>query len=309
MVPTNWNLSVAEVYKCLYKYSTSWYTFGVCLGVPTHRLKAIEQDYNNTDRRLLAMVEEWINTGEATGGDLLDAFKQIISSGGQQHTSELHEFQEIFGRSRGQSVCSQKAKYNDQYLKMKESSHQRLARIKTLLNVPEGTNDAMVLCHLDQYLSFVSMADHAPHIAEIMKEVAVGFQCSQQHLCDLVTVMRLEAIAIEEDSLRTDDPEKVEEYKLMLSDHLDACKVCVYTELTQNENWLCASSKAQMTVKCIALTTSLLCVPFCLMLVLILNELFPQNVSVHKYLMMVVACSTSHSGVVAYGPLCYAYAR
>ena len=91
------HLSVESFTKELEDVERDWYKFGFVLGIPVKTLEEIE-DKDGMRRYMLAMLNEWLGTGEATWEQLQVALKRIgnvrLSKSLEKYTGEQKQQQQ-----------------------------------------------------------------------------------------------------------------------------------------------------------------------------------------------------------------------
>ena len=82
------NLSVESFTKEIEDLERDWYKFGFALGIPVKTLEEIE-DKNGMRRYMLAMLNEWLGTGEATWEQLQVA---LVRTGNVRLSASLEKY-------------------------------------------------------------------------------------------------------------------------------------------------------------------------------------------------------------------------
>ncbi len=183
------------VHKYLSMISTKWYTIGVCLGVSISRLRAMEQDYTTTDRRLLAMIEEWINTGKATWSDLIDALRQrsFTSPKSDPKTEiELLSSKKSFGKEDAEVVTSYQVIYNIMCSQIMKSCNSNLNHIRNAFTVPDTISDEKMLCSITSYSFWSNTSELLTLFSQGISEIATLLQHDRKCLSIWVNYMMSE---------------------------------------------------------------------------------------------------------------------
>ena len=71
----------AENLFCELKTVANWYQLGIHLGLKTHELNTIEQDYQKKDRRMLEMFDLLLRSRQSLEwGDVVSALQQVAEN-------------------------------------------------------------------------------------------------------------------------------------------------------------------------------------------------------------------------------------
>ncbi len=181
VVPAN----MKEVHQCLLPVSTRWYTIGMYLNIPVHILNEIEADKTDTDRKLIAMIAAWINTGEATWSGLISAVQLLkvdIKLENTQHSAEELTSETSIWKQKEIEMVSYEATYNILYSLKKESSDEHLRNIRRKVDVPDSVSDEALLLGMVSYTFWNAIENLIRYVSHGLPQIAIEFQHDRECL-------------------------------------------------------------------------------------------------------------------------------
>ena len=182
------------VQQFLEKVSIEWYNIGWHLGVPKDKLDLIEQDHRDTARRLLEMIDVWINAGGAcTWGALVRALKdsghretanKVIAKTSEvdvkakEHLSRIHRWEE-----KEAAVCRHKESFQLK-LQLTNHSYQKFtSSLREVLSVPDTVEDTAMLSNIDTYADVsYNFLYKSVGLKKSFMNVTEHLQTAQEHL-------------------------------------------------------------------------------------------------------------------------------
>ena len=182
------------VQQFLEKVSIEWYNIGWHLGVPKDKLDLIEQDHRDTARRLLEMIDVWINAGgECTWGSLVRALKdsghretaiKVIAKASEvevkakEHLSRNHRWEK-----KEAAVCRHKESFQLK-LQLANQSYQKFTRsLREVLSVPDTVEDTAMLSNIDTYADVsYNFLYKSVGLEKSFVNVTEHLQTAQEHL-------------------------------------------------------------------------------------------------------------------------------
>ena len=176
--------NMKEVHQCLLPVSTRWYTIGMYLDIPEPTLNEIEADYNNTDRKLIAMIAAWIHTGEATWSGLISAvqLRVDIKLESTQHSAEELTSETSIWKQKEIEMVSYEATYNILYSLKKESSDEHLRNIRRKVDVPDSVSDEALLLGMVSYTFWNAIENLIRYVSHGLPQIAIEFQHDRECL-------------------------------------------------------------------------------------------------------------------------------
>ena len=217
------------VQQCLQKHSINWYCIGFRAGVPKDTLDLIDRDCPDTPRRLIEMIDVWINRGRGcTWGSLARALNdsghretanKVIAMASEVEIQVTECLSAKSWQSNEATVCEHRELFQSKLQLANDSYQEFTSSLRELLSVPDTVEDTTMLNNIDIYIDgncnflceFVDLSRLFVDVTEHLRTAQEHLRTAQEHLHIWDNVLtkdndmvcdRLRMLAIEKEELK-----------------------------------------------------------------------------------------------------------